>query len=144
MNTARFMIPGSRSSTGLAAEAAEFGPWFHNLHLPDGSETAPNHPLGDFPAFKWREIESRLPENLTGWSALDIGCNAGFYSIELAKRGARVLGIDVEPLFLRQAEWASREWGLESALRFEQMQVYDLRPRRESFDLVLFMGVFYH
>jgi hypothetical protein len=27
------------------------GPWFHNLHLPDGRQTAPDHPLGDFPAW---------------------------------------------------------------------------------------------
>jgi tRNA (mo5U34)-methyltransferase len=127
-----------------AREISALGPWFHNLHLPDGSRTAPNHPLGDFPRFKWEQIAPHVPENLAGWSALDIGCNAGFYSIELAKRGARVLGIDVEPLFLRQAEWASHEWGLEDRLRFEQMQVYDLRRRRDSFDLVLFMGVFYH
>jgi tRNA (mo5U34)-methyltransferase len=132
------------SSEARAREITALGPWFHNLHLPDGSRTAPNHPLGDFPSFKWEQIAPHVPKDLTGWSALDIGCNAGFYSIELAKRGARVLGIDVEPLFLRQAEWASHEWGLESALRFEQMQVYDLRRRAESFDLVLFMGVFYH
>ena len=37
------------------------GPWFHNLHLPDGTETAPDHPLGDFPAFKWRQIEPYVP-----------------------------------------------------------------------------------
>jgi tRNA (mo5U34)-methyltransferase len=127
-----------------AREISALGPWFHNLHLPDGSRTAPNHPLGDFPRFKWEQIAPHVPQDLTGWSALDIGCNAGFYSIELAKRGAHVLGIDVEPLFLKQAEWASHEWALEDALRFEQMQVYDLRRRRESFDLVLFMGVFYH
>jgi hypothetical protein len=29
-------------------EIAALGPWFHNLHLPGGEETAPDHPLGDF------------------------------------------------------------------------------------------------
>ena len=61
-------------------EIAALGPWFHNLHLPDGSETAPHHALGDFPAFKWAEIAPHLPQQLSGWRALDIGCNAGFYS----------------------------------------------------------------
>jgi tRNA (mo5U34)-methyltransferase len=144
MNTARFMIPASHANTGLAAEAAEFGAWFHNLHLPDGSETAPNHPLGDFPAFKWREIGARLPQDLTGWTALDIGCNAGFYSIELAKRGAAVTALDKDPQFLRQAEWAFRQFGVEDRIELRQGQVYDLAHWRETFDLVLFMGVFYH
>ncbi|HEU4643006.1 MAG TPA: TIGR04290 family methyltransferase [Gemmatimonadaceae bacterium] len=125
-------------------EIAALGPWFHNLHLPDGAQTAPAHALGDFPAFKWRQLAPHLPEDLRGWTALDIGCNAGFYSFELARRGARVTGIDVEPLFLAQARWAAREYALEEAVTFEQMQIYDLAHRPERYDLVLFMGVFYH
>lgn len=125
-------------------EIAALGPWFHNLHLPDGAQTAPSHALGDFPAFKWRELAPWLPEDLGGWSALDIGCNAGFYSFELARRGAHVTGIDIEPLFLKQAEWAAREFGLERMVEFREMQVYDLARTSERYDLVLFMGTFYH
>ena len=134
----------SAPSPERAREIAELGPWFHNLHLPDGSQTAPTHALGDFPAFKWREIEHHLQADLTGWRALDIGCNAGFYAFELAARGAHVTGIDVEPLFLRQAEWAAREFALEHRVEFRRMQVYDLAHARGRYDLVLFMGVFYH
>jgi tRNA (mo5U34)-methyltransferase len=134
----------SAPSKEREAEIAELGPWFHNLHLPDGSQTAPGHALGDFPAFKWREIAPHVPADLTGWSVLDIGCNAGFYSFELAKLGAHVTGIDDEPLFLRQAEWAAREFGLSHAVEFRRMQIYDLARLEESWDLVLFMGVFYH
>ncbi|ACH38708.1 SAM-dependent methyltransferase, putative [Citrifermentans bemidjiense Bem] len=122
----------------------ELSPWFHNLHLPDGSETAPDHFLGDFPSFKWLEIASSIPDDLTGWSALDIGCNAGFYSFELARRGARVLGIDCDPHYLEQARWAAGQYGLEGLVDFRQMQVYDLARLTGKFDLVLFMGVFYH
>ena len=134
----------SAPSKERAREIAALGPWFHNLHLPDGAQTAPGSPLGDFPAFKWQEIAPHLPEDLSGWSALDVGCNAGFYSFELAKRGADVTGIDVEPLFLKQAQWAAGEFGLEDRVRFTRMQVYDLAHTVEQYDLVLFMGVFYH
>lgn len=134
----------SAPSKEREAEIAALGPWFHNLHLPDGSETAPHHRLGDFPAFKWAEIAPHVPESLAGWRVLDIGCNAGFYTFELAKRGAAVTGIDVEPLFLRQAEWAAREFGLSHLAEFRHMQIYDLAQTREDWDLVLFMGVFYH
>ena len=125
-------------------EILALGPWFHNLHLPDGAQTAPGHALGDFPAWKWRELAPHLPADLTGWTALDVGCNAGYYSFELARRGARVTGIDVEPLFLRQAEWAAREYDLAHRVEFRRAQVYDLARVHERFDLVLFMGVFYH
>src|SRR3954470_18550267 len=92
----------SAPSPERETEIAALGPWFHNLHLPDGSQTAPLHPLGDFPRFKWNELAPLLPSDLEGWTVLDIGCNAGFYSFELARRGAQVTAIDVEPLFLRQ------------------------------------------
>jgi tRNA (mo5U34)-methyltransferase len=120
------------------------GPWFHNLHLPDGSLTAPEHPLGDFPRYKWEVLAPHLPQRLDGWTALDIGCNAGFYAFELARRGARVTGIDVDPHYLDQARWAARQFGLESSVEFRRMQVYDLGRTDEQFDLVLFLGVFYH
>jgi tRNA (mo5U34)-methyltransferase len=123
---------------------ADLAPWFHNLHLPGGEQTAPDHPLGDFPAFKWRQIEPSLPRDLSGWRALDIGCNAGFYSFELAQRGAQVVGIDVDEHYLEQARWARGVFDLEDRVEFRRMQVYDLAEQDERYDLVLFMGVLYH
>lgn len=119
-------------------------PWFHNLHLPDGSQTVPDHFLGDFPSYKWKEIAPCLPEDMRGWSVLDVGCNAGFYCFELARRGARVVGIDSNPHYLAQACWAAGLFGLADRVVFKEMQVYDLARASGSFDLVLFLGVFYH
>src|SRR5579875_1808212 len=122
-------------------EIAALGPWFHNLHLPDGRRTAPDHPLGDFPDFKWRQLASSIDDDLTGMTALDIGCNAGFYSFQLAARGARVLGIDADEHYLRQARWAAPMLDPDRRVTFEAMQVYDLARLARTFDLVLFMGV---
>jgi tRNA (mo5U34)-methyltransferase len=128
----------------LRATIDALGPWFHNVHLPDGTQTAPGHRFGDFPAFKWRKLEASVPADLHGWSVLDIGCNAGFYSVELARRGATVLGIDVEPLYLRQARWVAQQCELQDRLHFMHADVYDLVWQRRQFDLVWFAGVFYH
>jgi len=119
----------------------ELKPWFHNLHLSNGAQTAPEHPLGDFPASEWRQLVSHLLANLTGWSA-DIGCNAGFYSFELVRRGAMVTAINVDGHYLQQARWAAREFGLEERITFKQMQVYELARVNETYDLVWFMGGF--
>jgi tRNA (mo5U34)-methyltransferase len=145
MNPPPATLQSHGPATGaLADQLQQLGPWFHNLHLPDGTRTAPDHPLGDFPAFKWRELAPHLPADLSGWRVLDIGCNAGFYSFELARRGASVLGIDTDPHYLRQARWAQHCFGLDEPIRFERMDVYELADIRERFDLVLFLGVFYH
>ena len=132
--------PGDKTAVEIAAMA----PWFHNLHLPGGRQTAPDHPLGDFPAFKWEQIAAHLPADLSGARALDIGCNAGFYSFQLATRGASVLAVDADELYLEQARWAAPQLDPEGRVRFVRMQVYDLADLEERFDIVLFMGVLYH
>jgi tRNA (mo5U34)-methyltransferase len=126
----------------IAKKVNELGPWFHNLSL-QGVQTAPNHFLGDYPSFKWRNFKDAVPQDLTGLSVLDIGCNGGFYSIQMKLRGAkRVLGIDHDEVYLSQAKFAARVLGLDIA--FEQLSVYEVAQLQERFDLVLFMGVFYH
>jgi tRNA (mo5U34)-methyltransferase len=132
-------------SAGLQQQVDALAPWFHNLHLPGGVQTQPEHFLGgDFPNFKWQQIRPFLPEDLHGWRVLDVGCNAGFYSFELARRGASVLGVDVDAHYLAQAEWAARLLGLHEQVEFRRMEVYQLAGLEEEFDLVWFMGVFYH
>ncbi len=130
----------------IQAEVEQLGPWFHNLHLLGGVQTAADHPLiwGDFPSNKWAIVAGDIPADLRGWKVLDIGCNAGFYTFELARRGAHVLGIDVSEHYLAQARWAARQFALEDRVEFRRMQVYDLAGLDETFDLVWFMGVFYH
>ena len=126
----------------LARRIDELGEWFHNLDL-YGVPTAPNHFLGDFPNIKWKHIAAVIPQDLSGATVLDIGCNGGFYSLEMKKRGAeRVLGIDVDDRYLKQASFAARTLGLD--IEFEKRSVYEVDSISGQFDYVLFMGVFYH
>jgi tRNA (mo5U34)-methyltransferase len=120
----------------------ELGEWFHNLDL-GGVKTAPNHFLGDYPSIVWSTISGALPARLDGLTVLDVGCNAGFFSLELKRRGAaRVVGIDSDERYLAQARLASEVSGLELELR--RLSVYEVAVLGERFDLVLFMGVLYH
>jgi tRNA (mo5U34)-methyltransferase len=120
----------------------ELGAWFHNMDL-GGVLTAPGHFLGDYPRAKFRRFEHALPRDLTGKTVLDIGCNAGFYALEMKRRGAaRVVAIDSDDRYLAQARFAAEVAGAE--IELHKMDVYDVASLRERFDLVLFMGVFYH
>ncbi|MDT9600393.1 TIGR04290 family methyltransferase [Sphingosinicella sp. GR2756] len=121
----------------------ELGPWFHNMEL-GGTWTAPDHFLGDYPNMKFQRFAYHLPEDLTGKSVLDIGCNAGFYSMEMKRRGAgRVLGIDSDERYLAQARLAGDALGYRN-IEFRQLSVYDVGSLEERFDVVIFMGVLYH
>lgn len=127
----------------LRAKIDALGPWFHNLDLA-GVRTAPDHFLGDYPAVKFRRFADALPADMSGKSVLDIGCNAGFYSFEMARRGAaEVLGIDWDDRYLAQARLAAEIVGV-TGVTFEKLSVFDVALLGRRFDLVIFMGVLYH
>ena len=126
----------------IRQRVAELGQWFHNLDL-HGVKTAPDHFLGDYPQVKWKRFAHAIPSDLSGKSVLDVGCNAGFYSIQMKQRGAkRVVGIDTDEKYLDQARFAARVNEME--IEFRNLSVYRVAELEEQFDLVLFMGVLYH
>ena len=123
------------------------GPWFHKIDLPHGLTTKSasfsgepaDHPLGT-----WNIIKECLPSDLTGKTVLDVGCSAGFYSIQARRRNAqRVLGVDEQRLCVSQARFVDRVLGLGND--FERCSLYDLNPAELGrFDVVLALGLIYH
>jgi tRNA (mo5U34)-methyltransferase len=135
---------GAFDTATLRERIEALGAWFHNIDLGNGVTTAPDHFLGDYPRFKFETFANALPIDLTGKTVLDIGCNAGFYSVEMKRRGAeRVLGIDSDERYLAQARLASEALGF-TGVEFANLSVYDVARIGEKFDLVIFMGVLYH
>lgn len=135
-------IPPPSDRSAHEREVARLGPWFHNLEL-DGVHTAPDHFLGDYPRQFFSHFADVLPHDLRGWRVLDIGCNAGFFSFEMLRRGAaHVLGVDSDPRYLAQARYAAGVLGLSA--EFAQLSVFDIAALGRRFDLVLFTGVLYH
>ncbi|MCG5052418.1 MAG: TIGR04290 family methyltransferase [Myxococcales bacterium] len=143
-------LPSSHRAPSASSSRAEvekrvrdLGTWFHNIDL-NGVKTAPEHFLGDYPAVKWNRFSGALPADLSGRSVLDIGCNAGFYALEMKKRGAsRVVAIDSNDSYLEQARFAAEVTGHQD-IEFRNLSVYDVAALGECFDVVLFMGVLYH
>src|SRR5688572_12922414 len=82
-NTAQ--LNGTWTPEKIEKRVRELGTWFHNMNL-RGVQTAPNHFLGDYPTVKWLGFADAVPKDLTGKSVLDIGCNAGFYAMEMKRR----------------------------------------------------------
>jgi tRNA (mo5U34)-methyltransferase len=135
-------VPAALPREEIERRVRELGEWFQNIDL-HGVHTAPDHFLGDYPACKWRAFAHAIPSDLTGRTVLDIGCNAGFYSLEMKRRGAeRVLGIDSDPAYLAQARFAAEVAGTD--IEFRELDVYEVARLGERFDVVLFMGVLYH
>jgi tRNA (mo5U34)-methyltransferase len=131
----------------ILREVERLRPWFHKIDLGRGVTTktkssageADDHPLG-----YWKIIQGCVPEDLSGKSVLDVGCNAGFYSVEAKRRGAaRVLGVDAQRHHVEQARFVGRALDLD--VEFRRVSVYDLDPREVGhFDLTLALGLIYH
>lgn len=133
---------GALTTDQIKDDVQKLGKWFHNIDL-HGVKTAPDHFLGDYPAVKFQGFAQAIPQDLSGKTVLDIGCNGGFYSIEMKRRGAaRVVGIDSDERYLAQARYAAGVLGAE--IEFRNMSVYDIGTLGETFDVVIFMGVLYH
>lgn len=145
--------------TDLAGEAARIGPWYHTFELPDGAIT-PGY-------FDLRGVVAKLPlpASLAGKRCLDAAACDGFWSFELARRGAaEVISVDL-PDTSRQ-DWQGRPTdsqrragsgladqhfafvrdalGLTQVKR-EGMNLYDVQPGRlGSFDYVFVGNVLIH
>jgi tRNA (mo5U34)-methyltransferase len=122
-------------------------PWFHQIDLGNGLSTKTVSAFGepvDHPVGVWNSIKNVLPRDLTGKSVLDVGCNAGFYSIEAKRRGAdRVLGVDGQRQHVRQAVFVRQILGLD--IEYRRANVYELtRSSVGEFDVVLALGLIYH
>ena len=144
LTSARRLGPVDRRR--IAAKVRALGPWFHNMNLAKGVWTHPQ-PDGagpDYPAWRWNLIKPLLPE-LTGLSCLDVGCSSGFFSLKMKELGAaKVLAVDhgEQVRAIEQARFAASSLGLE--VEFQTLSVYDVAGLNRQFDLVLFLGVFYH
>lgn len=81
---------------------------------------------------------------LAGLRILDLACAHGEYAIELATRGAEVVGIEGRDEWLQFARNRQREFGLTN-VEFIHDDVRNLNKERYGeFDIVLCLGVLYH
>lgn len=124
--------------------------WFYQFKLPSGSTTnsfmmeASRRIHGDRLAM----IDSVLEQNFAGdfstLSCLDIGCNQGYFAVEMARRGfQKVLGFDARRPNIEDADLMRQIYELEN-LRFRVAGIGKLTPRElGQFDVVLMLSVLF-
>jgi 2-polyprenyl-3-methyl-5-hydroxy-6-metoxy-1,4-benzoquinol methylase len=72
---------------------------------------------------------------------LDVGCGVGRWSLQLAKRRNRVLGIDLSPRMVELAQGRARERGLDCEFAVGDLISFELH---RQFDLILAVTVLQH
>lgn len=133
----------------LLNEVEKLSPWFHSIELtPHRINTKEKSHFGedpDHPQRTWSHVRKCFPDDLSGKTVLDIGCNAGFYSFEARKRNASfVLGVDATKHHVRQALFVKSVLGVDR-IDFQRKSLYELDPLNDGqFDMVLALGLVYH
>src|SRR3981081_267124 len=112
---------------GLAAVCAYGMPEFYNraIHLEQRLALEP-----------WGKVGA-------GPRVLDVGCGVGRWSRLLAARGADVLGVDLSPTMIAQAQQRAAAEGVADRCRFRVQDVSNLDVG-ERFDLILGVTVLQH
>jgi tRNA (mo5U34)-methyltransferase len=124
----------------LVARIKAGGWWYQRIDLGEGVFTA------DGPQYHeviWQRIAPAFPAHLGSAAVLDVGCNAGYFAIEMKRRGAgRVVGVEPVPMHFEQAMLCRDVLGLD--IEYLPVDAHELGHLDETFDVVVFTGVLYH
>jgi SAM-dependent methyltransferase len=98
-------------------------------------------------AYFFRPLVELLGGSLAGKRVLDLGCNAGYWSLNAIESGCDfVLGIDGRQMHIDQANLVFDVQGVDrSRYAFRRTNLFDLSPEEVgTFDMVLCLGLLYH
>jgi SAM-dependent methyltransferase len=131
----------------LEERVAAFPRWNYEFDLGQGVRTPVSH-RGQANRHEQRRryffdaLLRLLGGTLEGHRVLDLGCNAGFWSLAAVEAGADfVLGVDAQQVYIDQAKLVFEAKGVEPArFRFERGNIF-ARDFDEQFDVVLCLGV---
>jgi hypothetical protein len=125
---------------------ARSGEWVaHNIVLPSGYTISPGV-AGDH--YRLRRILQLIADcqgrSFPELRVVDFGCHEGLYSIELARQGATVVGIEGRQVHLDKAEFVKSELGLANLdFRCDDVRNFS-REVYGTFDVALCVGILYH
>jgi SAM-dependent methyltransferase len=118
----------------------------HNIQLDDGSFTHPSigYRIADHP---WMLSAKRLlniifPPDKSSYRLADLGCLEGGYSVEFARMGFQVLGVEVRESNFAACRYVKEKTNLPN-LEFVKDNVWNL-AKYGKFDAVFCCGLLYH
>jgi tRNA (mo5U34)-methyltransferase len=135
----------------IAERIASFPRWHYQLEL--GGHLTPIFDADHVNRHRQREhyfftpLVSHYGGSLEGKRVLDLGCNAGFWSLKALEADCDfVWGIDGREMHIEQAEFVMSVKGVDPArYRFTKANLFEVDLAQEpTFDIVLCLGLVYH
>lgn len=127
----------------LRNEIKRLNPWYQEVDFGNGVVAKSTHSKlsGEY---AWNYIKQLLPESLEGKRVLDLGSNAGLFSIRCAQMGAeKVIGIEREGKHLRQCKFLKEYFNTKN-VEFINASLEDVHNMDlGKFDIILAIAVLY-
>jgi cyclopropane fatty-acyl-phospholipid synthase-like methyltransferase len=128
----------------LKKEIQRLSPWYQNITL-QGIPTLRKRDTEK----AWKRIYENFQLEYKGARILDLGCNAGYYSIMAAKEGASVIGIEAFDHSIEQANFLKRYyeelWNKELDVQFIHADLSDIDfLDMGKFDCIFALAILYH
>lgn len=120
--------------------------WWHTIRISSNVQTP-----GIYDQKMWKNILSIIPKDLTDKTVLDIGTADGGFSFECEKRNAKKITSIDKFTVVGSTQFHHIDSRIkllmeifDSKIILKKMDVDDLEKLNEKFDLILFLGVYYH
>jgi len=123
--------------------------WFYEFELPDGTRTRTDIPADIARIHTSRRdklrrvIRERIPDAATS-TAVDLASHEGYFSIELARHFAKVVGLEIRRESVEAARLVTRALGMDNVVYREADLQRMAHDDALCADLVLVYGLIYH
>jgi len=134
----------------LEKQIRQLDDWYQKIEL-EGIQTSikggPYYTMEES-SITWKKI-LRLYSDFKDKKILDLGCNAGYYSIMAAKNGASVTGIEYSSHFYKQAlflrKYYENLWNSKLNINCINKDISDVNLQEiGKFDCIFAFSIFYH
>jgi SAM-dependent methyltransferase len=137
------MLPGMTSARGTDDDITRYDRerGFHDAKYADAAEgeTEKYYSVLRSCYARYKQVIER---DCAGKDILEYGCGKGSHAYELARRGARVTGIDISPVAIDVAAKIAGDGGLE--IGFTEMNAEALAFPSKSFDTICGASILHH
>lgn len=128
----------------LQKKIKQLSPWYQKISI-DGIITGKKRDVKE----TWKLIDNSFPMDYKSSRVLDLGCNAGFYSIMAAKKGASVIGIEASQRPFEQAiflkSYFEELWDTKLDITYIHKDISDIDfINLGKFDCIFALAILYH
>jgi 2-polyprenyl-3-methyl-5-hydroxy-6-metoxy-1,4-benzoquinol methylase len=135
----------------LQKKIRDLGTWYQKINIEGIITSSKGNPYSSMEEAEstWKKINSCISDNYNSLKILDLGCNAGYYSVMAAKKGASVIGIERNEGWFKQSlflkDYYENLWKTKLDIQYIHKEILDVDYSKfGKFDYIFAFAILYH